>query len=54
MVLATDDPDTCPVRGVSEYISAAQAIGWDLSSGYLFFTPEQDGARGTSRLLAMI
>ena len=39
VVLATGDPDigdpdTCPVRGVSEYIiSAAQAIGWDLSSG---------------------
>eukprot|EP00752_Nemacystus_decipiens_P005329 g4833.t1 len=52
VVLATGDPDTCPVRGVSEYISAAQAIGWDLSSGYLFSTPKQDGTRGTSRLLA--
>ena len=52
MVLATGDPETCPVRVVSEYISVAQAIGWDLSSGYLFSTPKQDGARGTSRLVA--
>ena len=52
MVLATDDPDTCPVWDVGEYISAAQAIGWDLSSGYLFSTPRQDGTRGTSRLVA--
>ena len=50
--LATDDPDTCPVRGAGEYISFAQAIEWDLSSGYLFSTPEQDGIRGTSWLVA--
>ena len=52
VVLATDDSDTCPVRGVGEYIGAAQAIGWDLSSGYLFSTPKEDGTRGTSRLIA--
>ena len=37
---------------MNEYISAAQAIGWDLSSGCLFSTPKQDGSRGTSRLVA--
>ena len=52
VVLAFDDRDICAVRGVAEYIQAAQDIGWDLSTGYLFSEPEQDGSRGTPRLLA--
>lgn len=53
VVLATGDPDTWVMRWVNECINAAQAIGWDLSSGYLFSTPKQDdGTRGTSRLVA--
>lgn len=52
VVLAAADHDTCAVRGVAEYISAAQDIGWDLSSGYLFSEPAADGSRGSKRITA--
>lgn len=50
VVLAADDADVCAVRAVTEYINAAQDIGWDLSSGYLFSDPTPDGLKGSSRL----
>lgn len=37
--------DTSAVRAVAEYIDAAQAVGWDLSTGYLFPPVLADGSR---------
>ena len=37
VVLAnTQNPQVCAFRGVTQYIAAALAIGWDLTAGYLF------------------
>ena len=37
VVLAdAENPQTCAFRGVTEYISAALAIDWDFTAGYLF------------------
>ena len=48
VVLAdAENPQTCAFRGVTEYISAALAIGWDLTSSYLFPMVELNGVRGT-------
>ena len=48
VVLAdTEGPETCAFRGVTEYISAALRIGWDLTEGYLFPVVEPNGTRGT-------
>jgi len=49
---AQEAQDTCAARAVDEYINAAQQIGWDLSSGFLFSEPSLDGGRGTSKLQA--
>ena len=40
----------CAARAVSEYIRAAEDIGWDLSAGYLFSDPASDGSQGPSKL----
>ena len=46
VVLAdAENPQTCAFRGVTEYISAALAIGWDLTAGYLFPMLECNGER---------
>ena len=53
VVLAdTEHPQICAFRGVTEYISAALAIGWDLTAGYLFPVVESTGGRGTVPLTA--
>ena len=36
----------CAFRTVTAYISAAQRIGWDLSTGYLFPVATAEGGRG--------
>ena len=44
LVLAdADNPQTCAFRGVTEYISAACAIGWDVTAGNLFPVVECNG-----------
>jgi len=51
VVLADPErPETCPFRGVSAYLNAAMCQGWDLSSGHLFPTVEDDGVRGNAAL----
>lgn len=50
VVLAAEDKDVCAVRAVSEYIRAAEDIGWYLSSGHLFSDPAPDGRQGSSKL----
>ena len=42
----------CAVRGVTEYIAAAVAVGWELMAGYLFPMVDEDGGRGTVALTA--
>ena len=39
-------------RGVTEYISASQSIGWDLTKGHLFRLVLADGSRGTEPMAA--
>ena len=47
VVLADGEcPQLCAVRGVTEYISAALAIVWDLTAGYLFPMVDEDGGKG--------
>ena len=47
VVLAHNEfPQTCAFRGVMDYISAAQSIGWDLTKGHLFPLVLADGSRG--------
>ena len=46
------NPQTCAFRGVTEYISAALAIGWDLTAGYLFPVVECNGERGSVAITA--
>ena len=41
-----ESPQTCAFRGVTEYISAAHSIGWDLAKGHLFPLVLADGSRG--------
>ena len=43
---------TCAFRGVTEYISAALMISWDLTAGYLFPMVELNGERGTIAITA--
>ena len=53
MVLAdAENPQTCAFRGVTEYISAALAIGWDLTAGYSFPVAECNGERGSVAITA--
>ena len=53
VVLADEEcPQICAVRGVTDHISAALAIGWDLMAGYLFPMVDEDGGRGTVPLTA--
>ena len=53
VVLADGEcPQICAVRGVTEYIAAALAIGWDLTAGYLFPMVDENGGRGTVPLTA--
>ena len=53
VVLAdAENPQTCAFRGITEYISAAVAIGWDLTAGYLFPVVELNGVRGTMAITA--
>ena len=40
------------VRGVTEHIAAALAMGWDLTAGYLFPMVDESGERGTVPLTA--
>lgn len=47
IVLAdTECLQTCAFQGVTDYISAALCIGWDLTEGYLFPAVDPDGRRG--------
>ena len=47
VVLADKEcPQICAFRGVTEYISAAHSIGWDLAKGHLFPVVLPDGSRG--------
>ena len=41
-----ESPQTCAFTGVTEYISAAHRIGWDLAKGHLFPLVLADGSRG--------
>ena len=53
VVLAdAENPQTCAFRGVTEYIFAALAIGWDLTAGYLFPMVERNGERGSMAITA--
>ena len=53
VVLAdTECLQTRQFRGVTEHISAAHRIGWDLTGGYLFPAVEPNGGRGTVALSA--
>ena len=53
MVLANvENPQTCALRGVTEYISAALSIGWDLTAGYLFPVVESNGERSSVAITA--
>ena len=45
-------PHICAVGGVTEYVSAALAIGWDLTAGYVFPMVEEDRGWGTVPLTA--
>ena len=45
-------PANLRCAGVTEYIAAALAIGWDLTAGYLFSMVDEDGERGTVPLTA--
>ena len=60
MVLADAEyPQVCAFRGVTEYIAAAPAIGWDLTAGYSFPMVELNSERRitaitTSRMTAAI
>ena len=47
-----DNPQTCAFRGVTEYISAAFAIGWDVTAGYLFPVVECNGERRSVAITA--
>ena len=47
VVLADKEcPQICAFRGVTEYISAAHSIGWDLAKGHWFPVVLPDGSRG--------
>ncbi|CAN0059809.1 unnamed protein product, partial [Laminaria digitata] len=51
VVLADKEcPQICAFRGVTEYISAAQSIGWDLAKGRLFPVVLPDGGRGRGKV----
>ena len=53
MVLAdAENPQVCAFRGVTEYIAAALAIGWDLTAGYFFPMVELNSERGTMAITA--
>ena len=54
MVVLADavTPQTCAFQGVTEYISAALAIGWDLTAGYLFPVVEGIGEKGSVAITA--
>ena len=53
VVLADKEcPQVCAFRAVTEYISAAKSIGWDLTKGYLFPVVLADGGRGPVALSA--
>ena len=53
VVLAEKEcPQVCAFRAVTEYISAAQSIGWDLTKGHLFPVVLTDGRRGAVALSA--
>ena len=53
VVLADRDcPAICAFRVVTAYISAAQRIGWDLSTGHLFPVATAEGGRGHLSLSA--
>ena len=53
VVLAdTECLQTRQFRGVTEHISAAHRIGWDLTGGYLFPAVEPNGGRETAALPA--
>ena len=45
-------PANLRCAGVTEYIAAALAIGWDLTPGYLFPMMDENGGRGTVPLTA--
>ena len=46
MLADRDCPATCAFRAVTAYISAAQRIGWDLTTGHLFPVATPEGGRG--------
>lgn len=54
VVVLTDKecPSICAYRGVTEYISAAQGLGWDLRKGRLFPVVTPEGSRGREKLSA--
>lgn len=54
VVLAHASDEIFAIRGVVKYlyISAAQAIGSDLSAGYIFPDVQEDGSPGTDKLTA--
>ncbi|CAN0412780.1 unnamed protein product [Hapterophycus canaliculatus] len=39
-------PQICAFLAITEYISAARTIGWDLASGHLFLAVSSNGGRG--------
>ena len=47
-----ENPQTCAFRGVTEYISASLAIGWDLTACYLLPMVELIGERRTMAITA--
>ena len=52
-VLADNEcPKICALRGVTEYISAAYSVGWDLAKGHLFAVVLPGGGRGDVALTA--
>ena len=53
VVLAdAENPQTCASLGVTEYISAALAIGWDLTASCLFLVVECNGEGGSMTITA--
>lgn len=53
MLADTQCLETCAFRGVTEYISAALGIGWDLTEGFLFPVLGSNGTRGMAVLSAL-
>ncbi|CAN0042059.1 unnamed protein product, partial [Pylaiella littoralis] len=47
-----DNHQTCAVRAVNAYITAATRTGWDLALGHLFPVVEENGRRGSASLTA--